>query len=163
MPIFLVGACALILTTLSAPTAAAPTLTLSSATVVAGGSDGVAGRGCAARSTVKLQIDGVALLATTSSATGNYSTHLIIPVSLKPGSHRLTVVCAGPAGNVSTSTSISVNLPRTGSSSTRDTGIAFVLLALGAFLLVANKRQAFARSVPRRSERESAVERNPSR
>jgi hypothetical protein len=140
----LLGAVAFAATTFGAHAAGAaePTPTLTSVNVDAGGGDNVTGGGCVARATVQIQIDGVVLATTKSSATGSYSVHLIIPVSAKPGSHRLTVVCAGPAGQVSTDTSITVNLPRTGSSSERDASVAFGFLAVGVFLVAASKRRA---------------------
>src|SRR5215467_3430191 len=78
--------------------ASVPTLT--SANASAGGGEDISGTGCAARASVQIQFDGAVLVTTRSTATGRYRAHLIIPVSAVPGSHRITVVCAGANGQV---------------------------------------------------------------
>jgi hypothetical protein len=120
--------------------AADATPTLTSATVDPGHGETVSGGGCAARVTVQVKLDGVVLVTTRSLVTGRYSVHLVIPVSAAAGPHRVTVVCAGPSGaQVSTDAAVSVNLPNTGSSGSRD--VALALIATGAALMFGARRR----------------------
>jgi LPXTG-motif cell wall-anchored protein len=117
----------------------APTLTSTSAS--SGGADDVSGGGCAARVSVQIQLDGVILVTTRSSATGRYSAHLVIPVSTVPGSHRITVVCAGTTGQVTAATTVNIELPRTGSDSRSPlASVAILLTAIGAALSLVRRR-----------------------
>ena len=112
----------------------APVPTLTSANASAGGGDDVSGAGCAARVSVQIQFDGVVLETTRSTVTGRYRAHLIVPVSAVPGSHRVTVVCAGASGQVTTATTVSVPLPRTGANTFPLIAIALTLILTGASL-----------------------------
>jgi LPXTG-motif cell wall-anchored protein len=122
------------------PTAAVPTLT--SVNASSGGGDDVSGGGCAARVSVQIQFDGAVLVTTRSTATGRYRAHVVIPVSAVPGSHRITVVCAGTSGQVTAATTVSVDLPRTGSDSRALAGAAILLTAIGAALSLVRRRMA---------------------
>jgi LPXTG-motif cell wall-anchored protein len=127
--------------------ASVATPTLTSSTVAAGGADDLTGGGCAARASVQVQLDGVVLVTTQSLATGRYSAHLLIPVSAKPGTHRITVVCAGANGQVSNETDVTVTLPRTGSETGAIAAVGGACLALGALMImVARKRPTALRS-----------------
>jgi hypothetical protein len=117
------------------------TPTLISSNVSAGGSETVSGGGCAARVSVQLQFDGVVLVTTRSTASGRYSAHLFVPVSAVPGSHRITVVCAGATGQVSNSTSVTVELARTGANAGPVVIVAAVFLALGVALVLSQSRR----------------------
>jgi len=121
----------------------APVPTLTSANASSGGGDDVSGGGCAARVSVQIQLDGAVLVTTHSTATGRYSAHLVIPVSTEPGSHRITVVCAGTTGQVTAATTVHVDLPRTGSDSRALAGAAILLTTLGAALSLARRRIVF--------------------
>jgi len=121
---------------------AVPTVT--SASVAPGGSDTVSGGGCVARTSVQVQFDGALLVTTKSSSTGTYKTRVIVPVKATPGTHKITVLCAGPAGQLTSSTDVSVDLARTGSRSQRDAVIAAGLIAVGGVLLLM-RRLAMAR------------------
>jgi LPXTG-motif cell wall-anchored protein len=118
---------------------AVPTLTSASAS--AGGGDDISGAGCAARVSVQIQFDGAVLVTTRSTLTGRYSAHLIIPVSAVPGSHRITVVCTATTGRETTSTAVSVTLPRTGIDAAEPTAVALTLLLIGGtFALIRRRR-----------------------
>jgi hypothetical protein len=130
--------------------AAEPTPTLTSATVDPGGTDDVSGGGCVARSTVQVQLDGVVVVSVKSSATGTYTAHLVIPVVSTAGPHRITVVCAGPAGQLVATTTVTVtgNLPHTGSAAERESALALALLAFGAAAFaIAGRRRRPLRSI----------------
>jgi LPXTG-motif cell wall-anchored protein len=119
----------------------APVPTLTSASASAGGGEDISGGGCAARVSVQIQFDGAVLVTTRSTLTGRYRAHLIIPVSAVPGSHRVTVVCAGTTGQVTSSTAVSVALPRTGSDAATPLVVALLLLLAGGGLTVAGRRR----------------------
>ena len=123
------------------PTTTAEIPTLTSATVDAGGTDDVSGGGCAAQASVQVQLDGVVLITTKSSATGTYSAHLVIPVSAKPGSHRITVVCAGVNGQASSETPLTVNLAFTGSDTGPLAAAGGTCLLLGAAFVIATRKR----------------------
>ncbi len=120
----------------------APVPTLTSANASSGGGEDVSGGGCAARVSVQIQFDGAVLVTTRSTVTGRYRAHLIIPVRTVPGSHRITVECAGPNGQVTATTSVSVDLPRTGSDSRSLAGAAILLTAIGGALSLVRRRVA---------------------
>jgi hypothetical protein len=119
--------------------AAVPTVT--SATVSPGGGDDISGGGCAARVSVQVQFDGAVLVTSTSTATGSYSAHLIVPVSAVPGSHKITVVCAAASGTMSNSTTIGVELPRTGLDVLPLLAVGCVSTLIGAALVVMGRRR----------------------
>jgi LPXTG-motif cell wall-anchored protein len=121
----------------------APVPALTSATASSGGGDDLSGGGCAARVSVQIQLDGAVLVTTRSTATGRYSAHLVIPVSTVPGSHRITVVCAGTTGQVTTATTVNVDLPRTGSDSRSLAAAAILVAAIGAALSLVRRRNVF--------------------
>jgi hypothetical protein len=123
------------------PTLTSATPTLTSATPAPGGTDDVSGSGCVARTTVRVQLDGALLVTTRSTTTGSYSAHLVIPVSVAAGPHRITVLCAGPGGAVTESADVTVALPRTGSNTVRQTAIALAFLLLGSGLLLLTTRR----------------------
>jgi LPXTG-motif cell wall-anchored protein len=106
----------------------------------AGGGEDVSGAGCAARVSVQIQFDGAVVVTTRSTGTGRYRAHLVIPVSAVPGSHRITVVCAGTNGQVTTATTVSVGLPATGSKTGPLAGAAMFLMAIGAALSLVRRR-----------------------
>ena len=135
---FLVGPAAL-----AAQAQEAPVPTLTSANASSGGGDDVSGGGCAARVSVQIQFDGAVLVTTRSAATGRYRAHIVIPVSAVPGSHRITVVCAGKTGQVTVATTVGVDLPRTGSDSLTLAAAAMLLTAIGAALSLGRRRTAF--------------------
>jgi LPXTG-motif cell wall-anchored protein len=118
----------------------APAPTLTSISASSGGADDVSGGGCAARVSVQIQLDGVILVTTRSTATGRYRAHLVIPVSTVPGSHRVTVVCAGTTGQVTAATTVNVELPRTGSDTRSLASVAILLTAIGAALSLVRRR-----------------------
>jgi len=118
----------------------APVPTLTSATASAGGGEDISGSGCAARVSVQIQFDSALLLTTRSTATGRYRAHLLIPVSAVPGSHRITVVCAGTKGQVTSATTVSVGLPRTGSDPRPLALTAMLLLLIGGTLAGVRRR-----------------------
>jgi len=125
--------------TAHAQEAAVPTLT--SANANAGGGDDISGGGCAARVSVQIQFDGAILISTRSTATGSYGAHLIIPVRAVPGSHRITVVCVSPSGaQVTTSTTVNVALPMTGSDTAAMLAVAFGLLLVGGAMMLGRRR-----------------------
>jgi LPXTG-motif cell wall-anchored protein len=125
------------------PTSATAVPTLTSTTVDAGGSDNISGGGCVARASVQVQLDGVVLITTKSSDTGSYSARLIIPVSAKPGTHRITVVCAGTSGQASNDVPLTVTLPFTGAASGPLAAAGGACLLLGAtFIATSRKRRA---------------------
>jgi hypothetical protein len=97
-----------------------------------------------ARATVRPQLDGVVLVTTRSTITGRYHAHLILPVSVAPGLHRITVVCAHPAGSSTTSDTVTVTvaLPRTGASSERDAVVGSFAVLIGVMLVVGARRRA---------------------
>jgi LPXTG-motif cell wall-anchored protein len=116
--------------------AAVPTLT--SASAGAGAGDDISGGACAAHVSVQIQFDGAVLVTTRSDLTGRYSAHLIIPVSAVPGSHRITVVCAGNSGTQPpTSTAVIVLLPHTGIDAATPTVVALMLLLIGGIFTIA--------------------------
>ena len=128
---------ALALAALSGP-AVAQEPTLTSATAAPGGGEDVSGSGCVARATVQIQFDGVVVLTTRATATGSFRAHIVIPVSVVPGSHRVTVVCARVnGGTTAESSDVTVTLATTGSASSRDATVASILLVLGAGLILA--------------------------
>ena len=110
--------------------------------IVAGDSVGVSGTGCVAVTPVEVQLDAVTLITATSASGGTYSALLVVPRSVIPGSHPVTVVCTGPNGTVTANATITV-------SATATTGylpqtpilIATVLLMLGAICFVATSRR----------------------
>jgi len=119
--------------------------TLTSATTAAGGDEVVSGGGCVARAQVRVQIDGVALVTTRSTVTGRYRVHVIVPVSIAPGPHRVTVLCARPGGATTEAQTVAVTvaLPRTGAASERDAvlGGALGLFGLALVLLAGARRR----------------------
>ena len=119
----------------------APVPTLTSVNANAGGSDDISGGGCAAKVAVQIQFDGAALVTTRSANNGRYSAHLIIPVSAVPGSHRITIVCAGPSGQVSNSTTVSVGLPVTGADDAPLVAVALLSILIGAPLVLSRRRR----------------------
>jgi hypothetical protein len=132
---FLLGPAAVVA---HAQEAAVPVLT--SVNASPGGGEDISGGGCAARVSVQIQFDGAVLVRTRSTATGRYSTHLVIPVSAVPGSHRITVVCAGTSGQVTTATTVSVDLPRTGSDSRPLAAAAILVSAIGVAMSLVRRR-----------------------
>jgi len=127
---------------ITAVTSEIPTLT--SAAVDAGGSETVSGGGCVARAQVQIQLDGVVLVTTRSSSTGRYKARLVVPVSTTPGSHKITVVCAGPSGQLATEAAVTVNLPNTGLQSQRELALGLAMVAFGAAMMVAARLRANA-------------------
>jgi LPXTG-motif cell wall-anchored protein len=123
---------------------AAPAPELASATTSAGSGEDVSGGGCLAHVSVQLQFDGVTVLTTQSTSTGHYSVHFIVPVSAVPGTHRVTVVCAGAQGQVTNSATVAVELPHTGIDAQRPTLIALLLLLLGIPALLMRRRRQIA-------------------
>jgi LPXTG-motif cell wall-anchored protein len=127
----------------------APVPTLISATANPGGSDDISGGGCAARVSVQFQFDGALLLTTRSTATGRYSAHLVIPVSAVPGSHRITVVCAGATGQTSNATSVTVlsgALPHTGIDESRLLTLGLLSVVGGTTLALTRRRSRAVRA-----------------
>jgi LPXTG-motif cell wall-anchored protein len=120
---------------------AAPVPELTSATTSGGSADDVSGGGCLAHVSVQIQFDGVTVLTTQSTSTGHYSVHFIVPFSAVPGTHRVTVVCAGVHGQVTTSATVAVELPHTGIDAQRPILIAVLLLSLGIPALLMRRRR----------------------
>jgi LPXTG-motif cell wall-anchored protein len=118
--------------------------TLTSANVSPGGGDDISGGGCAARVSVQVQFDGAVLVTTASTATGSYGAHLIIPVSAVPGSHKITVVCAALSGQVSNSTTVGVELPRTGVDVLPVIAVGCLSILVGGALVLISRRRRTA-------------------
>ncbi|MGO9872890.1 MAG: hypothetical protein ACLPVY_03745 [Acidimicrobiia bacterium] len=121
--------------------AATPVPTLTSATADAGGGENVSGGGCVAHVAVQVEFDRVLLVTTTSSSTGAYSAHLVVPVSATAGPHQITILCAGPRGQITTAADVSVALPFTGIPAEREAGIALAVVALGSALALFGRRR----------------------
>jgi hypothetical protein len=122
------------------------TLTLTRAVVAPGGGEDVSGGGCVARVSVQVEFDNAVVVTTRSSATGQYSAHLVVPTRVANGPHTIAVVCARPGGGtLSASEGVTVGLPNTGfqSGATIDVGAAFA--ACGTVLLMATRARRHAR------------------
>ncbi len=119
----------------------APVPTLTSASVNAGGAENVSGGGCAARASVQIKLDSAVLVTVRSGTTGQYSAHLIIPASAVTGTHRITMVCAGPSGSQVTETAaVDVQLPFSGSDTVPLGAAGFSLLLVGGALATRRRR-----------------------
>ena len=125
----------------SAQTTPAPP-TLTKTVIVAGDSVGVTGSGCVAGTQVQVQLDNVTLVTATSAAGGTYSALLVVPKSVTPGTHPVTVVCTGPNGTVTAKATITVSATATtGYSPQTPIVVAIILLVLGAICFVATSRR----------------------
>jgi LPXTG-motif cell wall-anchored protein len=112
--------------------------------VNAGAGESVSGGGCAARASVQITFDSAVLVTTQSSATGQYSAHLIVPARAVSGSHRITIVCVGASGAQVTETAdVNVELPFTGTD-TIPLGAAGLSLVFVGALLATRRRRHFA-------------------
>jgi hypothetical protein len=120
-----------------------PPPTLTKTLIVAGDSVGVTGSGCVAATQVEVQLDGLTLVTATSTSSGTYSALLVVPKSVTPGAHPVTVVCAGPNGTVITANAtITVSTTATTGYSLRPPiVVGGLLLMLGGVCLVATFRR----------------------
>jgi LPXTG-motif cell wall-anchored protein len=123
------------------PTLTSATPTLTSASVAPGGAVDVSGGGCIAGAAVRVRLDGALLVTTRSPATGGYTAHLVIPVTVTSGPHRITVVCKGTSGPLTESTNVTVELPRTGASTGMQAALGVAILMLGSLLLISTGRR----------------------
>ena len=81
-------------------------------------------------------------MTATSSATGAYTALLVVPRTVTPGSHPVTVVCTGPNGTINANALIMVSpTATTGYSPWTAIVVAIVLLVLGSLCLVVMHRR----------------------
>ena len=119
-----------------------PPPTLTKTVIVAGDNVGVTGSGCVAGTQVQVKLDDVTLVTATSTASGTYSALLVVPKSVTPGTHPVTVVCTGPNGTVAANATITVSTTATtGFSPQPDIVAAIILLMVGGACLVATNRR----------------------
>jgi hypothetical protein len=119
-----------------------PPPALTKTVIVAGDSVGVSGSGCVAGTQVQVQLDGVTVITATTAAGGTYSALLVVPKSVTPGSHPVTVVCTGPNGTVTANVSITVSATATtGYSPGMPIVVAAFLLLLGGICFVATSHR----------------------
>ena len=125
----------------TAQATAPPPPTLTKTVVVAGDSVGVQGSGCVAGTTVQVQLDSVTLVTATSTSSGTYTALLVVPKAVAPGTHSVTVVCAGPNGITTTNATITVSpTATTGYSLRQPLVVAIILLMLGGACFIAMNR-----------------------
>jgi hypothetical protein len=123
------------------------TLTLTHAAVAPGSGEDVSGGGCVAHVSVQVEFDNAVLVTTRSSATGQYSAHLVVPTSVAKGPHTITVVCARPSGGTLTASEpLTVGLPNTGFQSSAAVGVAAAFVTSGAMLLCATRKRRAIRN-----------------
>lgn len=130
-------------------------LLLSRSVVGVGGSVGVSGAGFLSGAQVVVRAAGVSLGTVSADAGGSFSTDVVIPASVAPGTHEVSASGAAPGGGTQVlSASLTVtgagtqtaglgdSLPRTGSDGLGSlTPLATVLLVVGSAAVVATRRR----------------------
>ena len=105
----------------------------------------VSGTGCGAGETVNFFLDGQPAGSTTADQNGNFSGPVTIPPNEPAGTHTITAECGTHVLGFEITvnpTAATSSLSRTGSSSTIPlSGVAFALLAVGGFLVLAARRR----------------------
>ncbi|TPX05847.1 hypothetical protein FJ656_04305 [Schumannella luteola] len=131
----------------SVPATDAPSLTLSPATVTAGGTLTITGQNVPAGTyTLVLHSDPVTLATVTVGTSGSIATSVTVPSSVPAGAHSLQLTASG--GAVLAAADVTVladpSLAATGSSATGAAVFALLLLALGGLGLLFGRRRAVA-------------------
>lgn len=139
-------------------------LRLSRSVVAAGESVGVSGAGYAAGAQVRVSAAGVTLATITADASGSFSTDVVIPASVDPGTYQVTAAGAAAGGGTQVlSATLTVTepaasrsraslgdaLPRTGSNDILPTTAAgFGLVAVGTAAVIAARRRRSSPPAP---------------